>query len=87
MRAIFFVHLAAIITSALVVHNNMILSDPLLERLIALPLLFTMIAFPFVMVIAAIASTRKRMFLCGLAVVGDFALSALQFFVWLPTVQ
>lgn len=87
MQAIFFVHLAALIASAFVVRSDTILSNHLLQTLIALPLFFTMTLFPIVMLMAAIASTRQKTILRVLAVLGDIALSALQMFVWLPTVQ
>ncbi len=87
MRAIFFVHVFAIIAGAFVVSSETLLSNHLLELLIALPLVFTIIVFPILMLIAAIVSPRQTAIVRGLAVVGDFALSAIQLFVWLPTMQ
>ena len=87
MRAIFCVHLVAIIASAFVVRSEAILSNRLLELLIALPLVVTMIICPIAMLIAAMASNRRTMLFRGLAVGGDLVLSAIQLLVWLPTVQ
>lgn len=87
MRVILYLHLAAIIASVLVVRSEKILSDRLLETLIALPLVTTLIIFPIAMLIAAVTSIRPTLLFRGLAVGGDLVLSAIQLFVWLPTVQ
>jgi len=87
MRAIFCVHLAAIIASVLVVRSETILSDRLLELLIALPLISTLIICPIAMFLVAIVSIRRTILFRALAVGSDLLLSAIQLFVWLPTVQ
>ena len=87
MRAIFCIHVLATIASAFVVRSGTILSNQLIEVLIAIPLLLTIIVFPISMLIAAIVSLRKTLFVRGLAVVGDVVLSAIQLFFWFPTWQ
>ena len=87
MRAIFSLHVFAIIAGAFVVGSETILANRLLQLLIAIPLIFTIVVFPILMLVAAIVSSRQTAIVRTLAVVGDFALSAIQLFVWLPTVQ
>jgi hypothetical protein len=87
MRAIIYVHLVAIIASTFVVHSEIILSNLLLELLIALPLISTMIICPIAMLIAAAVSIRRTMLSRGLAIGADLVLSVIQLFLWLPTIQ
>jgi hypothetical protein len=87
MRAIFCVHLVAIVASVFVVRSETILSDRLLELLIALPLISTMIICPIAILFVAIVSIRRTILFRGFLVGGDLLLSVIQMFVWLPTVQ
>lgn len=87
LRAIFYVHLLAIIGGAFVVRSNTILSDRYLELLIAIPLVLTTLACPLVMAMVVIFTKQRSLRAGCLGVTADLMLSTLQYFQWLPTVQ
>lgn len=87
MRVILYTHLGTIIAAVAVIRSETILSDRLLESAVVFPFISTLYICPISMCVAAMRRKDRTRTFWACAVLVDLALSVLQVWIWLPTVQ